>query len=259
MAAGSALGSRVRALRRAHRLTQAELARRLFISPSYLNLLEHNRRSVSGELLVKLASVLPVDLTTLSAAQDSRLVADLLEAFSDSLFEDSPIVATDLRELAATCPSVARAIGQLYEAYRATRESLHGLAAQVVAQGGDVVPSQRAGNPTEEVSDFLQQRLNYFPDLEEGAETLRGQIDADNDALFAALSADLAKTIGAEVRIEQAGRMGSALRRYDRDRHVIYVGSSSPRQQTFSFGASNRTAHTAKRARSHRRGSDLDE
>ena len=223
MAAESALGSKVRVLRRTHRLTQAELARRLGISPSYLNLIEHNRRPLSAELLVKLANVLPVDLGVLSAAQDGRLVADLLETFSDPLFEDAPIVATDVRELAATSPSVARAIVQLYDGYRSTRESLHSLAAQVVAQGGDVAPTQSARYPTEEVSDLLQQHLNYFPDLEEGAEALRKEIDPDNDSLFVALASYLERTKGVRVRVEQTGRMGSALRRYDPESQILYL------------------------------------
>jgi transcriptional regulator with XRE-family HTH domain len=45
--AESNLGGK-RAMRRNHRLTQVDLARRLGISPSYLNLIEHNRRSFTA-------------------------------------------------------------------------------------------------------------------------------------------------------------------------------------------------------------------
>ena len=48
------LGAKVRVLRRSQRMTQVELARRLGISPSYLNLIEHNRRSFTADLLVKM-------------------------------------------------------------------------------------------------------------------------------------------------------------------------------------------------------------
>ena len=47
----SNLGAKVRVLRRGQRMTQVELARRLGISPSYLNLIEHNRRSFTADLL----------------------------------------------------------------------------------------------------------------------------------------------------------------------------------------------------------------
>jgi predicted transcriptional regulator/transcriptional regulator with XRE-family HTH domain len=219
----STLGAKIRALRRAQRLTQVEVARRLGISASYLNLLEHNRRPLPAELLVKLADVLPVELKTLSAAQDGRVVADLLEAFGDSLFEDSVVVAAEVREIGVSYPSLARAVLQLYDAYRATRESAQSLAAQVLSQGGDIDRAHRSGFPTEEVSDLLQQHLNYFPELEEGAEELTRSAQLEGDSLFTGLAAYLQRKTGVEVRIEHAGRMRSALRRYDANKHVLYL------------------------------------
>jgi len=83
----SALGSRIRVLRRQQHITQTELARRLGISASYLNLIEHNRRTFSVDLLVKLAEILPIDLKSMSAAHEGRTVAELLEVFGDPMFE----------------------------------------------------------------------------------------------------------------------------------------------------------------------------
>jgi len=40
----SLLGYKARRLRRKRKVSQVELAKRLDISPSYLNLIEHNRR-----------------------------------------------------------------------------------------------------------------------------------------------------------------------------------------------------------------------
>ena len=42
------LGAKVRALRRKENLRQAQLAKMLEISPSYLNLIEHDRRPLSA-------------------------------------------------------------------------------------------------------------------------------------------------------------------------------------------------------------------
>ena len=108
MPAQSTLGARIRALRRTQRITQADLARRLSVSPSYLNLIEHNRRPLPAELLMKLAQVLPVDLKTLSGPPGDVVVADLLEAFGDPLFDNLEVIAADVRELAYTYPDRRR-------------------------------------------------------------------------------------------------------------------------------------------------------
>ncbi|WP_148294317.1 helix-turn-helix domain-containing protein, partial [Azospirillum sp. B506] len=50
------LGPKVRRLRRDQGLTQAQMADQLGISPSYLNLIEHNQRPVTVPLLRSWAS-----------------------------------------------------------------------------------------------------------------------------------------------------------------------------------------------------------
>jgi transcriptional regulator with XRE-family HTH domain len=47
-----AVGGKIRALRRQHHLTQADLAQRAGISASYLNLIEHNRRTLGADVLI---------------------------------------------------------------------------------------------------------------------------------------------------------------------------------------------------------------
>src|ERR1035438_3772481 len=84
------LGPKVRALRRREILSQVQLAERLGISPSYLNLIESNRRPLPAALLIKLAQLFGIDLHAFGADDDARLVHDLLEAFSDPLF-DGPV------------------------------------------------------------------------------------------------------------------------------------------------------------------------
>lgn len=223
MPAQSTLGARIRALRRTQRITQADLARRLSVSPSYLNLIEHNRRPLPAELLMKLAQVLPVDLKTLAGPPGDVVVADLLEAFGDPLFDNLEVIAADLRELAYTYPTAADAVLRLYEAYRATRESLQTLAAQMLAEGAVVDDVSGSRFPTEEVSDLLQRHSNYFPELEHGAEALLKETGAGGDSLFATLTEYVRHAADAAVRIEQAGQMQSALRRYDPEKRVLYL------------------------------------
>src|SRR3954471_24160474 len=96
----SKLGAKVRALRRKEGLTQTDLATKLEISPSYLNLIEHNQRPLPAHLLLRVAQVLNANLGTFTDDNSARLAADLQEVFGDPLFQDHPLTTNDLRELA---------------------------------------------------------------------------------------------------------------------------------------------------------------
>ena len=61
----SHLGSKVRQLRRDRGWTQAEVAEKLGISASYMNLIEHDQRPLTAALLLKSAQVFNVDLDAL--------------------------------------------------------------------------------------------------------------------------------------------------------------------------------------------------
>lgn len=73
-------GSRIRERRVMAGLKQAELARLAGISPSYLNLIEHNRRRIGGKLLLSIAEALGVQPSLLSEGAEAALVAGLREA-----------------------------------------------------------------------------------------------------------------------------------------------------------------------------------
>ena len=62
MAEKPRLGNKVRKLRLRHGLTQVDLAGRLGISASYLNLIEHNQRAVTVPLLLKLGQLFEINL-----------------------------------------------------------------------------------------------------------------------------------------------------------------------------------------------------
>ncbi len=67
-------GNRIRALRKARKLAQAELARLAGVSPSYLNLIEHNRRRASPALLDAIAETLNIPAETLAQGAEDALV-----------------------------------------------------------------------------------------------------------------------------------------------------------------------------------------
>jgi transcriptional regulator with XRE-family HTH domain len=75
-------GSRIRERRSVSGMRQADLARTLGISPSYLNLIEHNRRRIGGKLLLDIARVLGVEPSLLTEGAEAALIATLREAAS---------------------------------------------------------------------------------------------------------------------------------------------------------------------------------
>jgi predicted transcriptional regulator/transcriptional regulator with XRE-family HTH domain len=224
MAEVSILGPKIRALRRRENITQVQLAERLQISASYLNLIEHGRRSLSAPLLIKLAQIFKLDLRSLSGEDDARLAADLLEAFGDPLFEGHELTAGEVRELAATSPASARALLALYQAYRSARESADTLAMRL-SEGDELPGIEQSRLPPEEVSDLIQRHDNHFPDLEEGADELwrTGALTGD---LHEALVRHLEEHFGVEVRIEEVGVMGNVARSYDPERRRLTLSET---------------------------------
>src|SRR5262245_11333250 len=107
------------------------MARRLGISSSYLNLIEHDQRAMSASLLLKLAREFDVDLRAFASGEAAALVSDVAEVFSDPLFGDQTVGEEELRELAISCPDAARAVRRLYQRYLAARDSTKALAEQV--------------------------------------------------------------------------------------------------------------------------------
>ena len=81
------LGSAIRRLRRQRKLTQLQLANSLNISTSYLNLIENNRRNVTGKVLISLAKELNIELSDLGSQNDGHILNDLMEVFSDEIFD----------------------------------------------------------------------------------------------------------------------------------------------------------------------------
>src|SRR5687767_12955720 len=132
MATHSIPGRRVRALRSRAGLTQTELAQRLGVSASYLNLIEHERRPLTAGVLVRLAQVLDLDLRGMGSGLDADLLADLQEAFADPLFEGAPPPEAEVRDLAITSPEAARSVVRLHRAYVTAQASARTLAAQAM-------------------------------------------------------------------------------------------------------------------------------
>ncbi len=220
------LGARVRRLRQANRLTQTQMAEQLGISPSYLNLIEHNQRAVTVTVLLKLAQRFSVDLTEFTAeGDDHRLLSDLMEVFADPLFDGHELKTADVKDLAEGAPHVGRAVLTLYQAYRGG----HGRAVPVDAPvNGDAEPAAPVGMPAEEVADFLQARGNHIKELEAAAEALWREAELDLTRLYAGLADFLAARCAVDVVVEPADAQPGLLRHYEPRSHRLFLSELLP-------------------------------
>jgi len=80
MPLGQLTGSRIRERRVDLGVKQADLAQRAGISPSYLNLIEHNRRRIAGRLLNDIARALDTDPAQLAEGTDLAQIERLRSA-----------------------------------------------------------------------------------------------------------------------------------------------------------------------------------
>jgi predicted transcriptional regulator/transcriptional regulator with XRE-family HTH domain len=229
------LGSKIRALRRREDLTQVQLAQRLGISPAYLNLIEHNRRPLSAQLLIRLAQLFNVDLQSFAADDEGQLVSDLMEAFGDPIFDGHELTSADVKDLAGSSAPLARAVVALYQAYRAARDSAGSLATSVSAEL-ELSGVERSSLPSEEVSDLIQRHGNYFPDLEDAADMLWRIARLDTHDMYRGLVSYLDSVHGIAVRVEKDATMGGVVRRFLPKEHVLVLNETlAPRSRNFQI------------------------
>ncbi len=233
-------GAKVRALRRRENLSQVQLADRLGISPSYLNLIENNRRPLPANLLIKLAQIFDIDVHAFATDEDSRLVADLTEAFADPLFEEQDLTSVDVREMASASPSAARAVLAMYRAYQSTRATADELSSRLTEgeEAAEMTSSAqtRAFLPSEEVSDLVQRHSNHFPELEAAAEDLARRAALGTDDVYGGLVRYLEREHGIRVEIARWGSDRGVLRRFDPGSRRLVLSELLPtRSRTFQL------------------------
>jgi transcriptional regulator with XRE-family HTH domain len=179
------IGSRLRERRQALGLKQADVAARAGISASFLNLIEHNRRRVGGEVLAALARVLQMDAAALGGIGESGLLDDLRAAGAGTAAELDRVeefvgrfpgwagalaqasgravqaerAVMVLNDRMAHDPHLAQALHELLTAVSAVRAT-----AGILAETGDLAPEWR---------DRFQRNLHQDAErMAIGAETL---------------------------------------------------------------------------------------
>lgn len=111
------IGFRISNRRKSLKISQAALARLVGISPSYLNLIENNKRDVGGALLQRVALHLNIDIDDLTGQAEQKLLQDLEEAYADPMIESLPFQPDERRQMVAQYPASALAITRLHRAY----------------------------------------------------------------------------------------------------------------------------------------------
>ena len=120
-------GFRVRAARKRRGMTQTALAKELDISVSYLNLIEHNKRSIGGQLLNSIAKILDVDVAELAGYEDARLIQDLTNMSGDTLFRNLVMEDRGPQDIIDREPGWGRAFLRLHGAYIEATEMVEAL------------------------------------------------------------------------------------------------------------------------------------
>ncbi|RFC75126.1 short-chain fatty acyl-CoA regulator family protein [Streptomyces sp. AcE210] len=228
-------GARLRRLREEHAMSQAELARTLGISPSYLNQMEHDSRPLTVPVLLRLTEVFGVDPGFFSERDTSRLLADLREALAAELGE-SRVSATELGELASRMPAVAQVLLDLGRRNQRLAELVGGADGR---DSGQAAPR----SPHEEIRDYFYRRQNYLHEADLAAEDLAQAIGIRPGEVLRALSTRLAEGHGVRLTTDPGSRghavrggteTGSHLHHYDTATRTLHLSTRlRPGQRAF--------------------------
>jgi hypothetical protein len=217
---GLKLGAKVRSLRSSRDMAQVELARRLEISASYLNLIEHDQRPLTAPLLLRLAQEFELDLADFDVGPDQQLCADVAEVFADDLLRDIvPAPGTldmkVMQEQVGNAPALGQGLVRVYHAYREAQQSADLLASQIYDGHQELGGVAGAPLASEEVSDFIQRQGNSFEELERLADRLRAGLGL---ALHDHAPPGLVDGVSVSLTGQQ---LLPALRRYLEERHDV--------------------------------------
>ncbi len=228
MASKALLGNKIRRLRLDRGLTQSQMAEQLAISASYLNLIEHNQRPVTVTLLLRLGQTFDVDLQEFSEDEERRLVVALREVFADGAIRAHDVKSEEMKELATAAPNAAKAIIELYRAYRGARDDAQAMLLGM--SGGSRTPGgRRLLLPNEEARDFFHDRTNHFSSLEAAAERLWRRVAFEPGDPQRGLVDYLRTEHRIEIETVAFDRMNGLFRRFDADRGRLFLSEVLPR------------------------------
>jgi predicted transcriptional regulator/DNA-binding XRE family transcriptional regulator len=229
----TAIGQRLRELRLGKGIGQAELARQLEISPAYLNLLEKGRRNMQFPLLLRALEELGVELEGFMATVGDQHPDDVLaHLLDDPLAKTLELSDSDVARLRAE-PKVASTIAALFHLYKNTRAQLDTALSRL--ESGMPPPIGYA--PGDEVTDFLEENRNYFPELEERVAEIRKDGALPRRFVSEQLMAVMRERFDLDVGVEPPSSDSSVVRTFDPAARVLRLSSElSESQLKFQLG-----------------------
>ncbi|PVA07073.1 helix-turn-helix transcriptional regulator [Thalassorhabdomicrobium marinisediminis] len=174
-------GTRIRNRRLDRKLRQVDVAARVGISGSYLNLIEHNRRRIGSTLLARLAEVLEVDVAALEDDAAAAITTPLREAAA--AFPQSGIDGAQAEDVVARFPDWAALIAAQHARIAQLTERVEALGnrlthdTQIAASLHEVISTATAIRSTASI-------LVESPDLDgDWLRRFHGNIDGDSARL----------------------------------------------------------------------------
>lgn len=206
-------GPVLRRLRRREGLTQAAMAARLGISPTYLNLIERNQRPLTGRVVLRVVDAF--DFDPLGLREDEALggVDGVARRLADERFADLGIDRDEIAELLTAAPQVAAAFARLYDA------------------GG---PTEHRDDPTDAVRREIERWRNHFADLDSAAEALADELRLSRGDTYAALADRLRERHQLTIRVLPQEVLPDAVRRLDLHARQLQLNEMlDPASRTF--------------------------
>ncbi|MDG6079673.1 XRE family transcriptional regulator [Erythrobacter litoralis] len=209
-------GPQIRKLRKRSDLTQAAMAARLSISPSYLNLIERGQRPLSARVVMALVDEFDFDPSALKEDEAIGGIDGLARRFADERFSDFAIDREEMAEFIANAPNAAAAFARLYD--RAGR----GAEPQ-----DDVLAASRME---------IERWRNHFADLDHAAEELADAIRLSRGDIGFALTERLRERHQLSVRILPADVLRDTISRLDLHARQIQLSEMmSPASRNFQL------------------------
>ena len=172
------IGHKIKSKRRKLGVSQANMAKKLSISPSYLNLIESGKRKINVDLLLKLSNELGLQMSDISKKTDTNLYQNLMDVLGDNLFEDLDITNFDIKEIVNSNPLIAKALVKLGDNYK--RKS-HDIVTKVENISGKFIDNQKKDAESQQNKQFSERGIYVREDDQDWGSAGMNDVQIDQE------------------------------------------------------------------------------